>query len=452
MKFALHDAITSILLIFLISNSTFSQSNDEINKHRHDFDFWIGTWDVYKYGTDTMVGLSEIKPILYHRAIEENYQGYQNPYRGTSNNIYNAAKQQWEQYWVDNSGLALHITGGLEDGKMVLKNCEENNCNKIIWTPQEDRTVRQEWLVSADNGKVWNKVFDGHYRPKERTSSVRPLLTHLNEYPNVRDFTISPNGKEAYITVQNPTEERRTICRIVADNYGNWSDPIPASFSGKYKDLEPYFSSDGLSLYFASNRPNSHEKENFDIYFVERTHVDSVWSAAKNLGSPINTEGDEFYPAIAKSGNIYFTAVKEKDQGRDDIYMSKWNGDGYSEPQSLDTTINSKGYEYNCFIAPDESYIIFGGYQRSDGFGSGDLYKSTRKADGSWEVAKNMGDKINSSAMDYCPYVDSKGNLYFTSRRSNPTTSEITNNFELEREILKYQNGASRIYIAPDEN
>ena len=448
MKFALNGAITSILVILLISNTTFSQSTSETETHPHDFDFWIGTWDVYKYGTDTMVGLSEIRPILYHRAIEENYQGYQNPYRGTSNNIYNATKQRWEQYWVDNSGLALHITGGLEDGKMVLKNCEEQNCNKIVWTPHQDKTVRQEWLISADGGATWNKVFDGHYLPKKNSSSVKPLLTHLNEYPNVRDFTISPDGKEAYLTVQSPTEDRRTICRITK-NYGIWSQPTPASFSGQYKDLEPYFSNNGLRLYFASNRPNDFEKENYDIYYVERAHQDSTWSEAINIGSPVNTAADEFYPAIANSGNIYFTCVKEKDNGKDDIYFSEKSEEGFSEPQSLDTTINTRGYEFNSYIAPDESYIIFGGYLRADGYGSGDLYISFKNEDGSWTKAKNLGSEINSAALDFCPFVDAEGNLYFTSRRSNPSDAVIRNNFELEREILKYENGASRVYTVP---
>ncbi|WP_321538323.1 hypothetical protein [Flavobacterium piscinae] len=44
------------------------------------------------------------------------------------------------------------------------------------------------------------------------------------------------------------------------------------SFTGKYKDLEPFLSTDGLKLYFASNRPltESGEPKDFDIWYVER--------------------------------------------------------------------------------------------------------------------------------------------------------------------------------------
>ena len=435
----------SLTILFCIPISSAQNSPAQFAQY-HEFDFWIGSWNVYKYGTDTLVGLSEIKPILNHSTIEENYQGYQNPYRGTSNNIYNRNKKRWEQYWVDNTGLVLHITGGLEDGKMILSNCDNKNCNKIIWTPNDDKTVRQEWLISNDDGLTWTKIFDGHYRSKNEVSNVKSTLPGLAIYPNIRDFTISSDGNEAYITVQNPTEDLRTICKI-RKTHGVWSKPVPASFSGKHKDLEPYFSPNNLRLYFVSNRPNSYEKENFDIYYVERSHIDSTWMKPKNLGSPINTEGDEYYPAIAISGNLYFTSIKSDNNGKDDIYFSAFKEHKYTEPISLDTNINTEGYEFNSFIAPDESYLIFSGYNRADGMGSGDLYIS-HKVDGkSWSPAQNLTNQINSKYLDYCPFVDTKnGILYFTSKRNSNSDEKIISNFLLEQEILKYENGSSRIY------
>lgn len=423
-----------------------AQNNTNPTSHLHDFDFWIGHWDVYKYGTDTLVGLSEISSIVNHRSIQEKYKSSRGPYRGTSTNIYNKAKDRWEQYWVDNSGLVLHITGGLQDGKMILKNCENNSCNKIIWTPEENKQVRQEWFQSNDNGITWKKVFDGQYRAKSSTDKVMPALVHLNKYPNVRDFTISQDGNEAYITVQNPTEERRTICRLNRTN-GVWSSPIPASFSGIHKDIEPYFSPNNLRLYFASNRPNKFEKENYDIYYVERIHKDSTWSEPINVGLPVNTASNEFYPAITISGNLYFTCVKPHNKGKDDIYFSQWTNGSYSEPLALDSTINTPGYEFNSFVAPDESYLIFSGYNRSDGLGSGDMYISFRSQNGTWTEAKNIGKKINSKYMDYCPFVDQKNQvLYFTSRRNAEQKEEIRSLSDLENSVLRYQNGSSKIY------
>jgi len=136
---------------------------------KHQFDFWVGDWNVYKYSTDTIVGVSAIKPILNHTTIEESYQALRHKYKGKSLNTYNAKKEQWEQFWVDNSGTRLHLKGRFEKNKMSMSDCEEvsETCNRITWTVLNDKTVRQEWEQSKDNGKTWNKVFDGHYKKRE---------------------------------------------------------------------------------------------------------------------------------------------------------------------------------------------------------------------------------------------------------------------------------------------
>ncbi|WP_299115652.1 hypothetical protein [uncultured Winogradskyella sp.] len=161
---------------------------------------------------------------------------------------------------------------------------------------------------------------------------------------------------------------------------------------------------------------------------------------------PINTERDEFYPAVAKNGNLYFTTIKEELESADDIFVSKWKNGAYKEPEILEGGVNTKGAEYNAFIAPDESYIIFGGWRRPNGLGSGDMYIS-ENVDGKWSTAKNLGDKINSKYMEFCPFVNN-GILYFTSRRSSVSSKEngFTSTKELISELNKYDNGSSRIY------
>ncbi|MEM9720343.1 MAG: hypothetical protein AAGA10_13875 [Bacteroidota bacterium] len=129
------------------------------------FDFWIGEWNVYKYGTDTLVGKSQITSILSGTAIQEHYQSTRGPFEGTSLNMYNKANDQWEQFWVDNSGLRLHIKGGIQGGSMVLESDSlAFPVNKISWTPQENGEVRQTWEQKQKMADPWKIVFDGIYR------------------------------------------------------------------------------------------------------------------------------------------------------------------------------------------------------------------------------------------------------------------------------------------------
>ena len=273
----------------------------------------------------------------------------------------------------------------------------------------------------------------------------------FTQFVNVRDFTIMPKENEAYFTLLSPLGELSVIMTMNREN-DTWDEPKIASFSGQYIDLEPFLSPDGLKLYFASNRPVSKDSttiKDFDIWYVERDKFNAEWSQPINIGAPVNSSYDEFYPSITLSNNIYFTAIKEGMNGQDDIFMSEWKDNAYSEPMALGATINTKGAEFNSFVAPDESYILFSGWRRPDGVGSGDLYIS-KYNNGEWQTATNLGADINSKSIDYCPFVNTEtGTLYFTSRKSNIDKKDgrYSNFDELKTEINRYDNGSSRIYM-----
>jgi hypothetical protein len=133
--------------------------------------------------------------------------------------------------------------------------------------------------------------------------------------------------------------------------------------------------------------------------------------------------------------------------GKDDIYYCTWDGSVYSQPVLLNEAINSKGHEFNAFVAADESFIIFTKYNAEDGFGSGDLYVSRRNGEGKWGPAVNMGPRINTKYMEYCPFYDHKTNtLYFTSRRSELFPEKFRDIRAYQEKISGANNGLSRIY------
>ncbi|GAB1855681.1 hypothetical protein MHTCC0001_05150 [Flavobacteriaceae bacterium MHTCC 0001] len=287
--------------------------------------------------------------------------------------------------------------------------------------------------------------------PLNSQEKPQPFIKdQIQLFPNVRDIAISPNGSEVMFTAQSVMGNLSAIVSI-KKNGDVWSKPKITSFSGRYFDLEPCFSSDGLTLFFVSTRPNTElktDKKNFDIWYVTRENINSEWEAPINMGHPINTTHGEFYPSIAKNGNFYFTRDNPELKRKDDIYVSKKVNGVYVEATPLSDSINTNSYEYNAYVSPDESFLIFGGYNREDGFGSGDLYISY-KTKNTWTKAKNLGRIINSSKMDYCPYVDIEHKtLYFTSKRDATNTSFLRtlSTEEFLSELYKYENGASRLY------
>lgn len=268
------------------------------------------------------------------------------------------------------------------------------------------------------------------------------LSTDLNE----RDLTISPDGSELFFTLNNVNNSVRAIVGVTRAG-DSWSSPVVASFSGRYKDIEPFFAPDGQRLYFASTRPvqGAEEKADYDLWFVERT--DTGWGEAQHLPSPVNTERDEFYPAVSSNGNLYFTTTD--DSGNEDIYVSTWDGAGYAQPAALDSAINTPTYEFNAYISPDENVLVFSSYGREDGFGGGDLYVSHKDENGNWQPASNLGSEINGPSLDYCPFIDwDNGILYFSSnRRQASVNNDVARTYEqIAEDSRGAMNGLGDLY------
>lgn len=269
------------------------------------------------------------------------------------------------------------------------------------------------------------------------------ISTNLNE----RDMTISPDGNEMFYTMQGNQNSFSVIIHRKKTSGNKWSAPEVASFSGSYGDLEPAFSADGKKIFFSSNRPvTGTSLKDYDIWVSEKTK--DSWSEPRNLGKFINTEANEFYPSVASNGNLYFTAEYKKGVGKEDIYVSRMVNGSYTESVALDTAVNSRLYEFNAFVSPDEQFILFTGYGRKDDAGGGDLYISVKDTNGNWQGAKNLA-FLNSKKLDYCPSVSfDKKVMYFTSSRHAilPYNEKPLAYADLIKKFTSPLNGSENIY------
>ena len=98
-----------------------------------------------------------------------------------------------------------------------------------------------------------------------------------------------------------------------------WSEAVrlPETVNSPYAEGSPFIHADGVTLYFASNRPGGYG--GFDLYVSRKT--ENGWSPAVNLGPWINTEGDEKYLTIPGMGNkAYFASSRPGGFGDLDLY------------------------------------------------------------------------------------------------------------------------------------
>ncbi len=264
--------------------------------------------------------------------------------------------------------------------------------------------------------------------------SQQMLDEHVNTLGYERDLAISPDGKELFFTRQGANWKDQTIYFLTKEPDGNWSKPKPAPFSGRFRDLEPFFSPDGKRIYFASARPKpDRTADDVDIWMVER--IQGGWSEPMHLGDAINSDKDEYYPSVTKEGHLYFTSERPGGVGKEDIYRAAYKNGNWEKAVALDTGVNSSHYEFNAYVSPEEDLLIFTSYGGADDTGRGDLYISRRKEDGSWSAAQNLKE-VNSAALDYCPLISPDGkSFYFTSERMGKKNGNI---YMLPSETLKF--------------
>jgi WD40 repeat protein len=95
-----------------------------------------------------------------------------------------------------------------------------------------------------------------------------------------------------------------------------------------------------------------------DLYRALR--VKRKYVTAENLGEPVNTVGDEYEPFIAPDGSflVFMTAGRSDTLGRGDLYVSHRYGEKWSEP-GIGEQINSSSTEYSPKISPDGKYFFW---------------------------------------------------------------------------------------------
>lgn len=130
------------------------------------FDFWIGTWDVFardgsQAGTNVIT--KDEKGFLLTEKWTNNSGS-----TGTSISYYDPSDQCWKQTWVDAGGNIVRYRGGYRDGNMrfegsLTKPSGARVASRVTYHANDDGSIRQLIEHSSDSGRNWSVYFDGKY-------------------------------------------------------------------------------------------------------------------------------------------------------------------------------------------------------------------------------------------------------------------------------------------------
>ena len=228
-------------------------------------------------------------------------------------------------------------------------------------------------------------------------------------------FTSGRNGQEDLFVSKRPGTE------------SPWGEPVNLGDSvndSTGDDFSLRLASNGLTLYFASNRAGGFGEA--DLYVTTRDSLDREWGRAINLGPVLNTTAFEAFPTPGPDGNtLYFNRSTTFDSPDSDIWITS-RPDAHSPwaaPQRLGPPVNGPRAEFSPSISADGLSLYFAS-DHDGNLGSIDIWVSTRKrvAD-SWGDPRNLGTSINAEGgMTLAPFITSNNRaLYFMAAR--PDTS-----------------------------
>ena len=183
----------------------------------------------------------------------------------------------------------------------------------------------------------------------------------------------------------------------------------------------------GKDFYFSSARNTTRKKYQWneqpflDIYKAE--HVGNTVKNATLLEGDVNTKFHEGNVAITPDGkriyfdrNDYFNGKYDKDDegiNQINLYYSEWVDGGWKGV--FEVPFNSSEYSTgHPALNPNGNWLYFVS-DMPGGKGGSDIYRVNIDANGNFSKPERLPDNINTEGKENFPYLDSLGNLYFSS-------------------------------------
>jgi outer membrane protein OmpA-like peptidoglycan-associated protein len=229
----------------------------------------------------------------------------------------------------------------------------------IIYTRQV--ALNEDFFQSSKVGTEWQKSV--YLSDKINTPTY-----------NEGSESVSQDGKFLFFTGCNRPDGRGRCDIYVAQKKGDdWGKPFdlaPPVNTGGWES-QPSISADGRTLYFVSNRKGGYG--GYDIW--KSTLTQQGWGEPENLGPNINTSFNEQSPFIhPDDSTLYFCSNGWPGMGNQDLFVSRLSKDGkWQVPKNLGYPINTNGDESGLSLTANGNYAFFSS-NKLEGYGGFDIY------------------------------------------------------------------------------
>ncbi|MCI0751284.1 MAG: OmpA family protein [Flammeovirgaceae bacterium] len=252
-----------------------------------------------------------------------------------------------------------------------------------------------------------------HFELGDLYLKAERLQDALDSYSRYRDLTKADKKAVAKADRAIQTCNNATVLMSVPRDFKVTSFGSP--INSEYTEYNPVVSADESVMAFTALRPNTGKTRSGDKFIEEiliSYNASGSWSEPKVV--PVASDYQVGTAGISADGQKMLIFMGGADDPGN-IFLINKDGDGWSRPGILSSTMNSKFLETTASITPDGKTIYFAS-DRQGGKGGLDIYKITLQANGSWSAPANLGAPINTADDEDAPFIhpDQK-TLYFTS-------------------------------------
>jgi peptidoglycan-associated lipoprotein len=251
-----------------------------------------------------------------------------------------------------------------------------NDYQQVYFTSSREETTGQ--AEHGGTGQGFSDIFVSTMDRKGKWSTPLPLEEPVNTEAEEGTPCFNSDYTTLYFTRCNVSKRKALGCEIFSATRSNekWTKVQSLELAADSITIaHPAISKDELTLYFVSDMEgsikNNEGKNSKDIWRVTRTSLSDEWSNPENLGSQINTSGDEVFPFVHDDGTLYFSSDGHIGMGGLDIFKANRNKSGEWEIDNMQYPVNSSA---------DDFGIVFEA-ERESGFLS-----STRKGKGDDDI------------------------------------------------------------------
>jgi outer membrane protein OmpA-like peptidoglycan-associated protein len=246
----------------------------------------------------------------------------------------------------------------------------DDNCMDLYFAPIKEGQVLAPRPFSDElNGKF-------HEGPVTFTDDEQTIFFSRNNY--VRGKRKSSKDRITKLKIYTAEQQK-----------GRWKNITELPFnSDEYDVCHPALSADERVLVFSSSKGEGHQG-GMDLY--GSFWVGDYWTTPVNLGSEINTAGNEVFPYLYSDGSLYFSSTGHGGLGGLDLFVALFTGNDaqprWQFPLNIGAPFNSPHDDFGLILNQEET----AGYLSSNrlgGKGEDDIYQFTIQATSSLESVK----------------------------------------------------------------